>query len=57
MAALACTYNLESVLEMKKIFWEGTENWDVILGEKAAISGRLALSDRTKKKMSQFQKK
>lgn len=57
MAALACTYNLESVLEMKKIFWEGTENWDAILGEKAAISGRLALSETTKKKMNQFQKK
>lgn len=41
-------YNPEALLEMKKIFWEGTTNWDKLLKERAAISGKLVLSDFTK---------
>ncbi len=39
---------------MKKIFWAGTENWDTLLKERAAISGRLILSDFTKKAIQTF---
>ncbi len=42
---------------MKKIFWKGTEHWDELLKERAAISGRLVLSDFTKKAIEQFKKK
>ena len=49
-----CTYNPEAMLEMKKIFWRGTENWDELLAERAAISGRLVLSDFTKDKLQKF---
>ena len=49
-----CTYNPEAMLEMKKVFWRGTENWDELLAERAAISGRLVLSDFTKEKLQKF---
>jgi len=43
-----CTYNPEAMKEMKAMFWKGTEDWDILLAERAAISGRLVLSDFTK---------
>lgn len=43
--------------EMKKIFWKGTENWDQLLTERAAISGRLVLSDFAKQAIAKFKKK
>ena len=49
-------YNPEALAEMKKVFWEGTENWDTLLYERAAISGKLVLSDFTKNALSQFKK-
>lgn len=49
-------YNPEALAEMKKVFWEGTENWDKLLYERAAISGKLVLSDFTKNALSEFKK-
>lgn len=49
-----CTYNPEAMLEMKKIFWRGTEDWDNLLDERAAISGRLVLSEFTKETLKKF---
>jgi methylglutaconyl-CoA hydratase len=49
-----CTYNPEAMREMKKIFWRDTDNWDELLAERAAISGRLVLSDFTKEKLQKF---
>ena len=49
-----CTYNPEAMKEMKKVFWSGTENWDELLEERAEISGRLVLSEFTKKKLERF---
>lgn len=49
-------YNPEALSEMKKVFWEGTENWDTFLYERASISGKLVLSDFTKNALSQFKK-
>ncbi len=43
-----CAYNPEAMKEMKTMFWKGTEDWDILLAERAAISGRLVLSDFTK---------
>lgn len=42
------SYNPEALSEMKKIIWEGTAHWDKLLKERAAISGKLVLSDFTK---------
>lgn len=49
-----CTYNPEAMAEMKKIFWRGTDNWDELLSERAAISGRLVLSEFTKRTLEKF---
>ncbi|WP_299762995.1 enoyl-CoA hydratase/isomerase family protein [uncultured Dokdonia sp.] len=49
-----CTYNPEAMREMKAIFWKGTEDWDTLLAERAAISGRLVLSDFTKETLKRF---
>ena len=49
-----CTYNPEAMQEMKKVFWRGTEDWDNLLAERAAISGRLVLSDFTKETLKKF---
>lgn len=49
-------YNPEGLLAMKKVIWEGTENWDTLLIERASISGRLVLSDFTKNALLQFKK-
>jgi len=47
----------EAMAEMKKIFWKGTEHWDRLLIERAAISGRLVLSEFTRKAIEKFKKK
>jgi len=49
-----CTYNPEAMKEMKKVMWQGTENWDTLLAERAAISGRLVLSEFTKETLKRF---
>lgn len=57
---LATTLSLSSpdaMMELKKICWKGTENWDELLMERAAISGRLILSDFSKKAIEAFKKK
>jgi methylglutaconyl-CoA hydratase len=50
------SYNPEALFEMKKILWEGTENWDTLLYERAEISGKLVLSDFSRKALNQFKK-
>jgi methylglutaconyl-CoA hydratase len=50
------SYNPEALLEMKIILWEGTENWETLLYERAAISGKLVLSDFTKNALRQIKK-
>lgn len=51
------SYNPEALSEMKKVLWEGTENWDTLLYERAGISGKLVLSDFTVNALNQFKKK
>lgn len=50
------SYNAEALYEMKKVLWEGTEHWSTLLYERAAISGRLVLSDFTKEALNAFKK-
>lgn len=49
--------NSEAMAEMKKIFWHGTENWDSLLDERAAISGRLVMSNFTREAIASFKNK
>jgi methylglutaconyl-CoA hydratase len=46
----------EAMAEIKKITWKGTENWNELLLERAAISGRLVLSDFTRNAIAKFKK-
>lgn len=48
------TYNPEAMKDMKTMFWSGTENWDNLLADRAAISGRLVLSEFTKETLKRF---
>ena len=50
------SYNPEALTEMKKVLWEGTENWSTLLYERAEISGKLVLSDFSRKALKQFKK-
>ncbi len=47
-------YNPEAVTEMKKSFWQGTEHWNELLLERAAISGRLVLSEFTRQTLARY---
>lgn len=49
-------YNPEALSDMKKVLWEGTENWGTLLTERAKISGRLVLSDFTKNALGKLKK-
>lgn len=40
--------NPEAQSMLKKVFWEGTEHWDTLLADRAAMSGKLVLSEYTK---------
>jgi len=46
--------NPESMESLKKVFWEGTENWDELLLERAALSGKLVLSEFTRNAITAF---
>ena len=59
-------YNLANTLahsspvamaEMKKIFWKGTEHWDELLKERAAISGKRVLSEFSRNAINKFKSK
>ena len=50
------SYNPEALHEMKKIIWENTENWESLLFERAAITGKLVLSDFSRNALMQFKK-
>jgi len=50
------TYNPKALSQMKNVLWEGTEDWDTLLGQRAEMSGKLALSEATKKALEKFKK-
>jgi methylglutaconyl-CoA hydratase len=49
--------NPEAICEMKKVFWEGTENWTELLEKRAEISGKLVLSEFTKNYIRSFKER
>jgi methylglutaconyl-CoA hydratase len=49
--------NPEAMSMLKTVFWEGTENWDTLLSERAAMSGKLVLSDFTRNAINSFKSK
>lgn len=51
------TYSPEAIHALKKIIWQGTDHWDELLWERAAISGRLVLSQFTRDAIEAFRNK
>jgi methylglutaconyl-CoA hydratase len=49
--------SLDALTSLKKVFWEGTDHWNELLEERAENSGRLVLSDYTKKFIHDFKNK
>jgi methylglutaconyl-CoA hydratase len=49
--------NPEAMMMLKKIMWEGTENWDTLLLERAEMSGKLVLSEFTVNAINKFKQK
>jgi methylglutaconyl-CoA hydratase len=49
--------NPEAMRQLKEVFWGGTEDWDTLLEERAAASGRLVLSDFTVNAIEAFKAK
>jgi methylglutaconyl-CoA hydratase len=49
--------NPEAMRDLKAILWKGAENWDLLLEQRAEISGRLVLSDFTKNFIQKFKSK
>ena len=49
-------YNRVALSQMKQVLWEGTQDWDELLSNRAAMSGQLALSDATKKALEKFKR-
>jgi len=44
----------DAMAQLKQVMWEGTTHWDKLLIERAEMSGRLVLSDFTKKYIEKF---
>lgn len=57
LAAKLSQSSPEAMQELKRVFWEGTSHWHTLLTERAAISGRLVLSDFTRNAIAAFKTK
>lgn len=49
--------NPQAMAELKKVFWKNTSDWDSLLAERAAISGKLILSNFSKEALKRFKNK
>ena len=57
LAGKLATSNPEAMMMLKKVMWEGTENWDTLLIERAGMSGTLVLSEFTVNAINKFKQK
>lgn len=54
LAVKLASYHPDALAGLKQILWEGTEDWDKLLAERAAISGELVLSEFTQHALNSF---
>ena len=54
LAEKLTTSNPDSMRELKEVMWEGTEHWDSLLLERAAMSGTRVLSDFTQETLNKL---
>jgi methylglutaconyl-CoA hydratase len=57
LAHRLAAFNPEAITELKSALWHNTDAWDQLLEERAAMSGRLVLSDFTRNAIAAFEKK
>jgi methylglutaconyl-CoA hydratase len=56
VARLAAS-NADATARIKQTLWRGTDDWDRLLDERAAMSGRLVLSEHTRAAIAAFKSK
>lgn len=54
LATTLAASNPEAMVMLKRAFWAGTEQWDSLLADRAAMSGTLVLSDFTRNAIGAF---
>ena len=54
LAGTLSGYSPEAMLEIKRMLWRGCEHWDDLLAERAAVSGRLVLTEPARKAIDSF---
>lgn len=54
LAEKLASYNPQALTALKQVLWENTEDWDEILADRAATSGRLVLSPFTQQALNDF---
>jgi methylglutaconyl-CoA hydratase len=57
LATRLASSNPEAMQLLKQVFWQGTENWDELLAERAGMSGKLVLSEFTVNAINKFKAK
>jgi methylglutaconyl-CoA hydratase len=57
LAAQLAQSNPEAMTALKENFWAGTEHWDELLAERAAMSGKLVLSEFSREAIGAFKEK
>jgi methylglutaconyl-CoA hydratase len=54
LATTLAASNPEAMAQLKHVFWQGTEGWDLVLADRAAMSGRMVLSEFTRNAIAGF---
>lgn len=57
LATKLAASNPEAMSMLKNVMWQGTENWDTLLIERAGMSGKLVLSEFTVNAINKFKQK
>jgi len=57
LAHRIAAFNPEAIAQLKSALWHDTESWDRLLEDRAAMSGRLVLSDFTRNAIAAFEKR
>ena len=57
LAGALAASNPDAMTAMKRVFWQGTDDWDALLAERARMSGTLVLSEFTRRAIAKFKGK
>ena len=54
--AKLASFEADALAKVKQVLWQGTEHWEQLMEERAALSGELALLPATKERLAQLLK-